>query len=77
MQSILAALSDELPQLGTTADKINEIAIGHITSVSVSIEQPPAYYSLEWQTAQLTKQVTDLAAVVYIELFFMHSFLFT
>ena len=35
MQSILAALSDELLQLATTADKINEMAMGHINAVSV------------------------------------------
>ena len=63
MQSILAALSDELSQLATTADKINEMVMGHINAVS--IPQTPAENTLELQIAQLTKQVTELAGIVH------------
>lgn len=65
MQSILAALSDDLPQLAAAADKINEMATGHINAVMVPAPQPLTQNPLELQVAQLTKELSELKAVVH------------
>lgn len=59
-QSILAALSDDLPQLATVADKISDLA-SPATINSTSVSQTSL---LEQQMLQLTKQINELTAIV-------------
>lgn len=56
-QSILAALSEQLPQLAVIADKIAELPSSHNVHAAT-----PAQPSLEHQIAMLTKQVSELSA---------------
>ncbi|XP_023227142.1 uncharacterized protein LOC111627745 [Centruroides sculpturatus] len=65
-QSILAALSEDLPQLATIADKILDLTI--TKSVNSTSSQQLAHLSLlEFQIEQLTNQVAELAAIVHRE----------
>ncbi|XP_067128371.1 uncharacterized protein [Centruroides vittatus] len=65
-QSILAALSEELPKLATIADKISDLTITQSVN-SASSQQLTHPSSLELQIEQLTKQVTELLAIVHRE----------
>ncbi|GFS87174.1 hypothetical protein TNCV_1130591 [Trichonephila clavipes] len=58
-QTILAALNENLDQLATVADKINDLTFSQgINSVAATSEKKTA--SLEQQIAQLTQQVSEL-----------------
>ncbi|XP_035228620.1 uncharacterized protein LOC118200760 [Stegodyphus dumicola] len=56
-QSILAALSDDLPKLAVVADKITDLTtLPHINSAATASTSP-----IEQQVAKLTKQVNELS----------------
>lgn len=59
-QSILAALSDDLPQLAIAADKINDLAVP--TTINSASSQPNNH--LEQQILLLTQQVNELTTLV-------------
>ncbi|GFS64675.1 transposon Ty3-I Gag-Pol polyprotein [Nephila pilipes] len=62
-QTILAALNENLDQLATVADKINDLAFPQgINSVAATSDQKTA--QLERQIAQLTQQVRELTSFV-------------
>ncbi|XP_015925323.2 uncharacterized protein [Parasteatoda tepidariorum] len=62
-QTILAALSEDLDQLATVADKINDLSI-HQGVNSVAATSNSHTSRLEQQVAQLTQQVNELTAFV-------------
>ncbi|XP_067122025.1 uncharacterized protein [Centruroides vittatus] len=65
-QSILDVLSEELPKLATISDKISDLTITQ--SVNSALSQQSTHSSLlELQIEQLTKQVTELSAIVHRE----------
>ncbi|GFX29193.1 transposon Ty3-I Gag-Pol polyprotein [Trichonephila clavipes] len=62
-QTILAALNENLDQLATVADKINDLTFSQgIDSVAATSEKKPV--QLEQQIAQLTQQVSELSSFV-------------
>ena len=63
-RSILGALSDELSQLSAVADKIHDLAVPQQMN-EVSNPTPAQPSPLEAQIAQLTQQVSELAAIVH------------
>lgn len=66
MQGILAALNENLTQLASTADKINELPVCY--SVNAASSQPPSTSQpsfLEQQISALTKQVQELSSIVH------------
>ncbi|XP_023230221.1 uncharacterized protein LOC111630366 [Centruroides sculpturatus] len=65
-QSILAALSEDLSQLATIADKISDLTITQSVN-STSSQQLTHPSSLELQIEQLTQQVTELSTIVHRE----------
>lgn len=65
IQSILAALGDDLSKLAEIADKIADVATPIINSASVSQHaQPQPVPVLEQQITELTKQVHELSTIV-------------
>lgn len=63
-QSILAALNQNLTELAPIADKIHELP--SYTSINAaSSEKPTVTNTVDMQIAQLTKQVSELTAVVH------------
>lgn len=65
VQSILAALNENLTQLATTADKIHELNPCYAVN-STSTQQNSASQSvLEQQILALTKQVQELSSIVH------------
>ncbi|KFM66691.1 hypothetical protein X975_02212, partial [Stegodyphus mimosarum] len=59
-QSILAALSDDLPKLAVVADKITDLTtLPHINSAATASASPN-----EQQVAELTKQVNELSLAI-------------
>lgn len=63
-QSILAALNEELNQLAIVADKILETCNPPSINAA-SFDKPQASCTMENQIAQLTKQVSELTALVH------------
>lgn len=60
-RSILGALNNDLPQLAAVADKIHDLAVPQqVHEVAIPTPAQP----LEAQIAQLTQQVSELAAIV-------------
>lgn len=65
IQSILAALSEDLSKLAEIADKIADVATPIINSASVTEHaQPRPIPILEQQITELTKQVKELSTIV-------------
>nr|XP_042911820.1 uncharacterized protein LOC122272333 [Parasteatoda tepidariorum] len=62
-QSILAALTEDLNNLATVADKISDIA--GVQQVNSCTSQTPPSSQLEQQIAQLSKQLSELTTFVH------------
>lgn len=60
VQTILAALNDDLDKLATVADKINDLS----SHQHVNVVDTGKTDSLEMQVAQLTKQVSELTSYI-------------
>lgn len=62
-QSVLAALSDDLPQLAAVADKITDLVMPAQVN-TVANRQTTSVSQLEQQISALTKQVSELSTMV-------------
>lgn len=62
-QTILTALSEELPKLATVADKIHDLSVPSAIN-NIATPSSSNTHALEQQIAELTKQVNELSTMV-------------